>query len=108
MMCILLYCSVKYGVPSLDHLHVDSFFELQRTRSAAESDGWELVEDRLKDDGYAIFCKNKDFRVCELFDSKGSVAGVQIAVRIMGKKARRRGRNIASKSMRFMVSGDCG
>jgi len=72
----------KFAPTSADPRRIDSFYELPRTRSAAEADGWACAEDGLNTVGYDIFCRHRDYRVCLLYDGQGSVAGIQIAVNI--------------------------
>lgn len=58
-----------------------SFYDLPRTEQAAMADKWTVAADLRDAKGYSLWCREDDYRVCLLFDLKGSVAGIQVSVR---------------------------
>ena len=53
---------------------------MPRKVSDALNMSYSLAADNGDTNGTKAFCRNNDHRVCVLFDSKGSVAGLQISV----------------------------
>lgn len=64
---------VKFGVPGR------AFYTLPRTQDEASKASYEKAADRAED-RTTVWCPKDDYRVCLLFDAKGSVAGIQISV----------------------------
>ncbi|KAJ1520976.1 hypothetical protein ONE63_004048 [Megalurothrips usitatus] len=62
-----------------DPLHLTSYFDLPRTTADAPKDKWAKVDGVLANKGVSVWCRDNDYRVCLLFDSAGSVAGIQVS-----------------------------
>jgi len=62
-----------------DPFHWFSFFKMPRNTTGADYQDFKAT---VRNDLYDTYCKPGDFRLCILFDKKGSVAGIQISAKI--------------------------
>ncbi|KAK3928688.1 Flap endonuclease 1 [Frankliniella fusca] len=62
-----------------DPFGLKAFFHMPRTLEAAAKDKWAEVSSNLSAKGVSVWCRDNDYRVCLLFDSVGSVAGIQVS-----------------------------
>ena len=78
---VFITLPAKYGViPDPFGLH--AFFHMPRTIADAVDDKWAQVDGLLADKGVSVWCRDGDYRVCLMYDSLGSVAGIIVSVRI--------------------------
>ncbi|XP_026286430.2 uncharacterized protein LOC113212069 isoform X2 [Frankliniella occidentalis] len=59
----------------------EGFYLSPRTTADALADQW-LPADAIAPEHTALYCRNGDYRVCLLFDNKGSIAGGQVSASI--------------------------
>ncbi|XP_034237790.1 uncharacterized protein LOC117643171 [Thrips palmi] len=64
-----------------DPTHSFNFYNMPRTIKEAENDHFTQVSANDVD-STTLWCRKNDFRVCVYFDKQGSVAGIQISVRV--------------------------
>lgn len=65
-----------------DPLHAFSWYTMPRTVAEAEKNH-EFSQVAVRDeDKTTVWCRGDDYRVCVLFDQKGSVAGIQMSVKV--------------------------
>lgn len=95
------FVPAKYGLLP-DPLHLNSFYDLPRTLEAAVGDKWAEADGVLSGKGVSVWCRDGDYRVCLLFDSLGSVAGIQVSVRsLSGRESGAAKGNTVAKGFRL-------
>jgi len=76
---------VKFAPAMTDPQRKDSFFKLPRSLNGLSdpNETWDIIEKRYDQDGVAVACRNRDYRICLLVDQKNSVAGLEYSVRTL-------------------------